>query len=128
MGRPKKTKLDSLLKTDGMVDLPVKKDKLTRADGTRIVTLDQIFGDSGEGKYQTTKPEEYESWLDEQNLSDLQSHAARLGVNPVDHRGKLKIKLVNEFKRHYSQYNVPSDTGKREKKLPKELADFLAGN
>ncbi len=125
MGRPRK--LQNLKQVDGQIDIPIK-DKLTRPDGTKIVTLDQIFGDMGEGKYKTQKPEEYEVWLDEQNLSDLQSHAAKLGVNPVDNRGKLKVKLVNEFKRHFAQYSVPSATGKKEKKLSKELADFLAGH
>jgi len=125
MGRPRKNKLNSLAITDGQIDRP--KNKLVRADGTQIISLDMIWGDDGTNKYKTSNETEYNSWLDQQNLSDLQTHAAKLGVNPVDNRGKLKIKLVNEFKRHYSQYKVPSMTGNKEKKLPRELADFLAG-
>jgi len=70
-------------------------------------TLDQIWGDDGIRKYKTLDESEYLLSLKEMNKSDLQAHASKFGLIPVDDRETLIKRLVREFKKHTSLYNVP---------------------
>ena len=102
--KPKKTakakagKLNSLSQTHGKTD---KKPTPT--------TLDQIWGDDGVWKYNTMDAEIYSRQLDEYNLTDLQKHASRVGIIPIESRPRLQETLLKEFKKHVSAYNVPND-------------------
>jgi hypothetical protein len=74
------------------------------------MTLDQIWGDTGLWKYDTMDIEEYQNGLKELNKTDLQAHATKIGLIPVDSREMLSKRLIREFKRHVSSYNVSNKT------------------
>ncbi len=91
-----------------------KLDSLSQAHGKTEhtpQTLDQIWGDDGVSKYKTLDAEVYEKQLDNYNLTDLQRHASRFGIIPVESRARLKDTLMREFKKHASSYNVPNSPG-----------------
>ena len=108
---PKKSKLDSLNQTHGQVESPR--------------TLDQVWGDSGEGKYGTLDLSEYQKYLKECTKSDLQAHAVKIGLIPVDNRETLTKRLVKEFSKHVSMYKVPKQESKG-LNLNKKAKDILA--
>jgi hypothetical protein len=90
-------------------------------------TLDQIWGDDGsKSRYNTLNPEEYERWVDEQDKSTLQTHAASVGLLPVDHAGELKKRLLREFWIHRSKYTKPLSTSNELPRLDREARDILA--
>jgi len=108
---PKKTKLDSLNQTHGQVESPR--------------TLDQVWGDNGEGKYGTLKLTEYQKYLKECTKSDLQAHAVKIGLIPIDNRETLVKRLEREFIKHISLYkSAPKQNNGL--KLSKSAKDILA--
>lgn len=108
---PKKLKLNELSQTHGKIENPV--------------TLDQIWGDSGINKYGTLSVEEYEKYINELNRSDLQSHAVKVGLVPIDDRKTLLSRLKREFNKHVSTYKVKS-LDQKEIKLSKKSKDALS--
>ena len=70
-------------------------------------TLDQIWGDDGSNVYGTMEEINYEGTLDNMNLSDLQAHASRVGIIPIDNRQTLRERLLREFRKHVSAYKKP---------------------
>jgi hypothetical protein len=108
---PKKSKLDSLTQTHGQVESPR--------------TLDQIWGDSGQSKYGTLVLAEYQKYLKELTKSDLQTHAVKVGLIPVDNRETLVKRLEKEFNKHVSLYQ-PAPKTKNNIKLSKTARDILA--
>ena len=109
----KKTKLDDLSQTHG---------KLQKYE---YKTLDQILGDDGMSKYKTLDLEKYSEFLNELNKSDLQSHAIKIGLLPVDNRELLSKRLLKEFQKYASSYTIPKLESK-EIKLDKKARDVLA--
>ena len=93
----KKSKLDNLNQTHGKVE-------------NKKVTLDQVWGDDGMRKYGTLDPVEYDEYLKELSKTDLQSHASRIGLVPIDDRETLKRRLKQEFIKYVSQYQVKPDS------------------
>lgn len=71
-------------------------------------TLDQVWGDTGRGKYKTMDAEEYETEIRTMAKVDLHAHASRVGIVPVDNRDVLSTRLIREFKKHVSAYQFPS--------------------
>jgi hypothetical protein len=67
-------------------------------------TLDQILGDSGSDKYGTFNEDEYWSQLNAMTKSDLQNHALKMSLIPVDNMKMLRERLLNEFRRHNNSY------------------------
>lgn len=67
-------------------------------------TLDQILGDSGSDKYGTFNEGEYWSQLNAMTKSDLQNHALKMSLIPVDNMKMLRERLLNEFRRHNNSY------------------------
>jgi hypothetical protein len=108
---PKKSKLDSLTQTHGQVESPR--------------TLDQVWGDSGQSKYGTLVLAEYQKYLKELTKSDLQAHAIKVGLIPVDNRETLVKRLEREFNKHISLYQSAPKT-KNNIKLSKSARDILA--
>jgi len=90
-----------------------------------IRSLDQIWGDDGVRKYKTLDENEYLLSLKEMNKSDLQAHASKFGLIPVDDRETLIKRLVREFKKHTSAYNIPKQKNNYIK-LDKAARDVLA--
>lgn len=67
-------------------------------------TLDQILGDSGSDKYGTFSEDEYWSQLNAMTKSDLQNHALKMNLIPIDNMKMLRDRLLNEFRRHNNSY------------------------
>jgi hypothetical protein len=89
----KQRKIDNLHQTHGKVEkMPL--------------TLDQIWGDTGESKYGTLDINEYEKYLNDLNKSDLQTHASKVGLVPIDDRETLVSRLKREFEKHASLYKA----------------------
>lgn len=84
-----KKKLNQLKQTDGRV---------------KPTTLDQIWGDTGLTKYKTLNVNEYEVYLDNLNMAEIQDHAREVGLMPIDSINRLKQTLIQEFKSYTAKY------------------------
>ena len=71
-------------------------------------TLDQIWGDDGLNVYGTMVEDQYETQIDEMNMSDMQTHASRVGIIPIDNRSTLRERLLRDFRKHVSSYKKPT--------------------
>jgi hypothetical protein len=91
----KKSNLDNMSQTHGKIE------------NIQYKTLDQIWGDDGSGRYKTTDEKEYLNFLADMNKSDLQAHANKVGLVPIDNRETLTKRLVAEFKKYVSLYKIP---------------------
>jgi hypothetical protein len=94
---PRKRKIEELSQTHG------------KLENVQYKTLDQIWGDNGSSRYNTTNIEEYTNFINEMNKSDLQAHANKIGLVPIDNRDMLTKRLVAEFKKFISTFNVPKN-------------------
>jgi hypothetical protein len=92
MAKKKKQNLDELNQTHAKIE------------EKEYQTLDQILGDSGSDKYGTFSEEEYWSQLNAMTKSDLQNHALKMSLIPVDNMKMLRERLLNEFRRHNNSY------------------------
>jgi hypothetical protein len=108
----KKSALDNLNQTHGKVE-------------NRKVTLNQIWGDDGRSKYGTLDPVEYDSYLKGLVKSDLQAHAIKIGLIPIDNRETLVKRLKQEFVKHVSQFNVRPNINNA-KSISKQAKDILS--
>jgi hypothetical protein len=88
-------------------------------------TLDQIWGDTGSSRYSTTDLTEYTNFIHEMNKSDLQAHANKIGLVPIDNRELLTKRLISEFKKFTSSYKVPKNKDNTVN-LNKKAKDILA--
>jgi len=107
----RKSKLDSLNQTHGKIENPV--------------TLDQIWGDDGKSKYGTLDVNEYEKNLKEMVKSDLQAHAVKIGLIPIDDRENLIKRLKQEFIKYASQFKARPKINNA-KPLSKAARDILS--
>ena len=107
---------------------PVKK--LSQAHGKveeyQPTTLDQIWGDDGTSMYGTLDEGVYQTRLDEMNMSDMQSHASRVGIIPIDNRSMLQDRLVREFRKHASSYKKPVDQNQVPDAIPADIKKILS--
>tara|TARA_Y100000310_G_scaffold333401_1_gene410879 strand:- start:2390 stop:2767 length:378 start_codon:yes stop_codon:yes gene_type:complete len=98
-----------------------------KLDGESVPsTLDQIWGDTGLTKYKTMDVEKYEEQLGEFNKTDLQAHATKIGLIPVDNTIELKKRLVREFKKHVSKYQATAQKPRDHKALNTEALKILS--
>jgi hypothetical protein len=95
-----------------------------KEENVQPTSLDQIWGDTGISKYRTLDRDEYQSQLDDMNKSDLQTHATKVGLVPIDDMKMLRGRLVKEFDKHASSYRVPKST-KDDKNLSKDALKIL---
>ena len=109
-------KVDELNQTHGKVE--ESKDK-------KPTTLDQLWGDTGMSRYKTLDASQYEGYLKNLNKSDLQRHAAEMGIVPVDNREMLSNRLLKEFKRYVASYKIPT-TQQSNHELSAEAKRILA--
>lgn len=114
-------------KVKKLTDLHQTHGKLEEATNTKSTprTLDQILGDDGTSKYGTVILEDYCNYLDNLNKSDLQTHAAKVGLVPIDNREILTSRLKKEFVKHVSGYRVRG-LEEKEIKNPKKAKDILS--
>lgn len=78
-----------------------------KLEDVQYKTLDQIWGDTGLSKYNTSDLKEYTDYVNDMNKSDLQAHANKIGLVPVDNREILTKRLLAEFKKFTSLYKIP---------------------
>ena len=81
-----------------------------KIEDTQYKTLDQIWGDDGSSKYKTSNLEDYLNYLSELNKSDLQNHAKKIGLVPIDNRETLSKRLEAEFRKYISMFNLPKNS------------------
>jgi len=108
----KKAGLDNLSQTHG------------KEEGVKATSLDQIWGDTGLSKYKTLDKGEYETQIKDMNKSDLQAHATKVGLVPVDDMGLLRRRLTKEFEKHVASYRIPNKT--KNSKLDPEAIRILS--
>ena len=114
VGTKKATKLESLSQVHGKEEREFKP-----------TTLDQIWGDAGQGAYGTMEEEKYKKTLREMNKSDLKSHAVKKGLVPIDDRLQLEKRLISEFRKHINSFKRPQDNLKKNK-VSKSSKDILS--
>lgn len=110
---PRKKKIEELAQTHG------------KLENVQYKTLDQIWGDTGLSKYNTTNIEEYTNLINEMNKSDLQAHANKIGLVPIDNRDMLTKRLLAEFKKFISTFNTPKNVD-NSVSLDKKSKDVLS--
>lgn len=96
-----------------------------KSEDFQPTSLDQIWGDTGVNKFGTLIEANYISYLRELNKSDLQTHAAKIGIVPVDNREMLVKKLLKEFKLHVASFRKPRNIPEP-KRVSKEALKILA--
>ena len=89
-------------------------------------TLDQIWGDDGTSEYGTLDYENYKAKVFDMNMSDLQAHASRVGIVPVDNRNMLTDRLLREFSKHVSSFKKPVENLAEQQNIPQKIRDILA--
>lgn len=97
-----------------------------KLEGQEYQTLDQILGDSGGDKYGTFDEEEYLSQLNAMNRSDLQTHAIKMSLIPIDNTQILRERLMIEFKKHNTSYIKVSTREAGNKNISKEVKNILS--
>ena len=90
-----------------------KTKKMSQAHGMveekkfQPTSLDQVWGDTGISKYNTLDEEEYKGILKDMNKSDMQAHATRMGLVPIDILKTLEKRLLREFRVHVAKHTKP---------------------
>lgn len=74
-------------------------------------SLDEILGETL-SIYTANSSEEYRGQLAEMNMTDLQTHAYKIGLVPTPDRKVLTDRLVQEFVKWNSRYGSNIATGK----------------
>jgi len=88
-------------------------------------TLEQIWGADGMDTYNTLEVGEYEDQLRGMAKVDMQAHATKVGLIPIDNMDILKQRLVKQFKNHVATYRRPKITKKNDPRLTKEIKNIL---
>jgi len=88
-------------------------------------TLDQIWGDDGTGRYGTMELEEYKAQIDQMSRTDINAHAADLGVIPVEDRGSLEKRLTDEFISHVNSFRKPLQKREEDPSLEQKVKNLL---
>tara|TARA_Y100000114_G_scaffold154517_1_gene176715 strand:+ start:155 stop:553 length:399 start_codon:yes stop_codon:yes gene_type:complete len=96
---PKKVKkVEDMSQTHGKEEKPL------------YTTLEQIWGDTGISKYGTFDENEYAGELKNMTKSEIQAHANKMGLIPIDNRNELVKRLMKEFIYHKSKYStIPAE-------------------
>ena len=127
MAARKKTSKKSAKKATAKKESKITK--LSQAHGKKEEflpsTLDQIWGDTGSSKYKTLDIDVYTEQLNDYHRVDLQAHAVKIGLIPIDNIEQLKKRLLTEFRKHVSQYKIPAKKVKKDKPLSKEAMKIL---
>ena len=97
-----------------------------KAENGKPTTLDQIWGDTGLQKYGTNNFDEYKAYIRSLNRSDIQSHAVKTGILPIDNYEILVARLEREFQRHVTAYQAPADNRQKQKKISKDAQRILS--
>ena len=88
-------------------------------------TLDQIWGSDGTETYSTLDEGEYEDQLNGMAKVDMQAHATKVGLIPIDNMDILKQRLVKQFKTYVNTYRKPITQSRKDPRMTKELKNIL---
>ena len=88
-------------------------------------TLEQVWGNDGLETYGTNDEVKYLETLNGMAKVDMQEHATKVGLIPIDNIEILKGRLVKEFKKHVNAYRRPKVVPGRDIKLSKAVKDIL---
>lgn len=88
-------------------------------------TLDQIWGSDGTETYNTLDEENYLQQLNGMAKVDMQAHATKVGLIPIDNMDILKQRLVKQFKTHVNSYRRPKVKASNNPKMTKEIRNIL---
>ena len=88
--KKKNIKIDAPAQLDGKADGVIAQNKFG--------SLDQILGETI-SVYKAKTVDEYRAQIAEMNQTDLQSHALKVGLIPIEDRKVLVGRLVQEFER-----------------------------
>lgn len=108
-----KSKVKPLEQTDG------------RNDRTKARSIDEILGNA-KSRYRQQTVEEYQAYLEQLNLSDIQKHAQSVGLIPVADRKTLVGRLIKEFRKTSSPYYGTAVTEAPKVKLSDRAQKILA--
>ncbi len=97
-----------------------------KTENFRPTTLNQIWGDDGTSLYHTMDETEYSKHIATLSKGDLQSHAASVGVLPMDDKENLTKKLIRGFREHVSAYRIPREGNKAPKKVSEKVRAILS--
>jgi hypothetical protein len=97
-----------------------------KVEDGKPTTLDQIWGDTGLWKYNTMNLSEYKKYLNDMNKTDLQAHAKKIGLIPIDDRITLNRRLLSEFKKHVSSYSSLAQTKNEPEQISEEVKKILS--
>lgn len=111
---PRKSKLEKMSQTHGQLET------------FKPTLLSQIIGDTGLDKYGTMDEDIYVNQLKNMNKSDLQAHATRVGLVPIDDRERLTKRLMHEFRLHVAAYRYPTVKPTPQNPVSPEVAKILA--
>lgn len=111
---PRKTKLEAMAQAHGKTEI------------FEPTTLDQILGNNGLSRYGTMDAQEYKKRLDVMPKTDLQTHATKVGLVPIDDRERMIKRLVHEFSLHVAQYRQPAAKSTAEEPMDPAVAAIMA--
>lgn len=105
--------------------------ELQQVDGeiapeTEHLTLESIIGDAAANPAGAATVGEYQEILAEMNKFDLQFHATKQGLVPIENRALLEERLVARFNINASRGRGVSKTVRNDAKISKEALDILA--
>jgi hypothetical protein len=122
MPAKKKTTKKTTGKTQKMKNLSQTHGKVEKFEPS---TLEQIWGSDGLDPYTTLEEEEYLEQLNGMAKVDMQAHATKVGIVPIDNMDILNARLVKQFKSHVAAYRKPITLTKNDPKMTKELRNIL---
>jgi hypothetical protein len=117
-----KTEAKAKLKVTEMAQTHAMEEK----ESFEKTSLEQIWGDTGMGRYGTQDEDKYLGRIKGLNRSDLHSHAVKMGILPIDNRELLTSRLVREFKKYVLSYNKPKSTPIKGKRVSGKARSILA--
>lgn len=89
-------------------------------------TLDQVWGSDGTETYATMNEVKYTEQLNGMAKVDMQAHATKVGLIPIDNMEVLKTRLMKQFRSHVNLYRRPKTTTAPGPKLTKEIRSILS--
>ena len=97
-----------------------------KLEQTEPSSLAELWGSTGIEKYKTLDLSIYTTELANYNKSDLDEHAIKIGLIPVENRQLLTKRLLEAFRVHTGGYKRPKSKTTKGKLPGKEVMDILA--
>jgi len=88
-------------------------------------TINEVLGIGLNSKYKQTEVEDYEIALKNMGKTDLQSHAASVGISPVYEKSLLIRLLIQEYVRVNSAYYGVREVINQAQKPPSSIENIL---